>query len=160
MPRTHGYSLEGRRCYGTHNWQARGRTNAIGALTGKLLVSVGLFGINVNGDVFHIWVIKDLLPKRPPDCVVVMDSEHRAVPGAWEDAQRRSTNSTTAKWPSKTQGTRSFTAPPIPPTPTQSNTNGHRPKPSGQKHNPQSIGSLANMQFESVYRRSAKTFRV
>ncbi len=32
MPRTHGYVLAGKRCFGTHNWQARGRTNAIGAL--------------------------------------------------------------------------------------------------------------------------------
>jgi hypothetical protein len=52
------------RCYGAHNWQARGRTNAIGALIGKLLVTVGLFQTNVNADVFYLWVIKDLLPKR------------------------------------------------------------------------------------------------
>lgn len=74
MPRTHGYSLEGKRCYGTHNWQARGRTNAIGALIGKLLATVGLFETNVNADVFYTWVTQDLLPKLPPDCVVVMDN--------------------------------------------------------------------------------------
>jgi hypothetical protein len=50
----------------THNWQARGCTNAIGALMGKLLVTVGLFETNVNADVFYVGVIKDLLPKRPP----------------------------------------------------------------------------------------------
>jgi hypothetical protein len=36
MPRTHGYSMKGKRCYGTHDWGARGRTNAIGALINGL----------------------------------------------------------------------------------------------------------------------------
>ncbi|MDZ5762236.1 IS630 family transposase domain protein [Candidatus Cyrtobacter comes] len=31
MPRT--YSLKGKRCYGKHDWGAKGRTNAIGVLT-------------------------------------------------------------------------------------------------------------------------------
>lgn len=35
MPRTHGYALKGKRGYGTHDWGAKGRTNAIGALLGK-----------------------------------------------------------------------------------------------------------------------------
>jgi hypothetical protein len=68
------------RCYGTHNWQARGRTNAIGALMGKLLVTVGLFQTNVNTDVFYVWVIKDLLPKLPPHSVVLMDWEYASTP--------------------------------------------------------------------------------
>lgn len=29
MPRTHGYALKGERCYGKHDWGAKGRTNAI-----------------------------------------------------------------------------------------------------------------------------------
>ena len=37
MPRTHGYSLKGERCYGKHDWGAKGRTNAIGALVGKAI---------------------------------------------------------------------------------------------------------------------------
>ncbi|HHT9696167.1 TPA: transposase, partial [Legionella pneumophila] len=32
MPRTHGYSLKGTRCYGQRAWGERGRVNAIGAL--------------------------------------------------------------------------------------------------------------------------------
>ena len=28
MPRTHGYSIKGQRCYGKHDWGAKGRTNA------------------------------------------------------------------------------------------------------------------------------------
>jgi DDE superfamily endonuclease len=74
MPRTHGYSLEGQRVFGTHNWQARGRTNAIGALIGKLLLTIGLFEVNINADIFQSWVINDLLPKLPPHSVIVMDN--------------------------------------------------------------------------------------
>ena len=32
MPRTHGYALCGQRCYGKHDWGAKGRTNVIGVL--------------------------------------------------------------------------------------------------------------------------------
>jgi len=74
MPRTHGYALAGKRCFGTHNWQARGRTNAIGALVGKLLLTVGLFNININAGVFYTWVAEDLLPKLSANVVIVMDN--------------------------------------------------------------------------------------
>jgi hypothetical protein len=30
MPRTQGYSFKGKRCYGKHDWGAKGRTNVIG----------------------------------------------------------------------------------------------------------------------------------
>lgn len=33
---------------GVHNWHARGRTNVIGALIGKELLTVGLFDTNVG----------------------------------------------------------------------------------------------------------------
>ncbi len=48
MPRTHGYSDKGKRCYGTHDWGAKGRTNAIGALIGKTLLTVVLLTGTVN----------------------------------------------------------------------------------------------------------------
>ena len=32
MPRTHGYSSKGQKCYGLQDWGAKGRTNVIGAL--------------------------------------------------------------------------------------------------------------------------------
>ena len=35
-PRTHGYSKKGQRCYGTQDWHAKGRTNAIGAIESHL----------------------------------------------------------------------------------------------------------------------------
>lgn len=73
-PPTHGYTPLGQRCYGTHDWQAKGRTNAIGALIGKQLITVVLFETSINADVFHAWTVQDLLPKLPPHCAVVMDN--------------------------------------------------------------------------------------
>ncbi len=40
MLRTHGYSLKGKRCYGKHDWGAKGRTNVIGALIGSTLIAI------------------------------------------------------------------------------------------------------------------------
>lgn len=74
MPRLYGYAPRGQGCFGQHNWQAKGRTNVIGALLGKALMAVGLFICSVNSDVFHVWVIQILLPSLPPDSVVVMDN--------------------------------------------------------------------------------------
>ena len=48
MPRTHGYSEKGERCYGKHDWGAKGRTNVIGALLGTFLLTVSFFQISVN----------------------------------------------------------------------------------------------------------------
>jgi transposase len=73
-PRTHGYAPAGQRCHGTHDWHAPGRINAIGALIGKLLITVSLFAVNINADVFHAWAMQDLLPKLPSHAVVVMDN--------------------------------------------------------------------------------------
>lgn len=74
MPRTHGYAPIGERCYGTQDWHAKGRTNAIGALIGKTLLTVGLFKTNINADIFTAWVEQDLLPKLPQKSVIVMDN--------------------------------------------------------------------------------------
>jgi transposase len=74
MPRTHGYSTKGKRCYGTHDWGAKGRTNAIGALIGKVLLTVMLLTGSVNGEVFTSWIKEDLIPKLPPNSVIVMDN--------------------------------------------------------------------------------------
>ena len=74
MPRTHGYALIGRRCFGTQDWHARGRINAIGALIGKLFLTVSLFQANIDADTFYAWTVQDLLPKLPPKSIVVMDN--------------------------------------------------------------------------------------
>ena len=39
MPRTHGYAKKGQRCYGKHDWQAKGRINVIGAFANKKMLA-------------------------------------------------------------------------------------------------------------------------
>ncbi len=74
QPRTHGWSVRGQRCYGTHDWQARGRINVAGALLNNRLLNIGLFNGNINADVFHAWLTQELLPQAPPGAVIVMDN--------------------------------------------------------------------------------------
>jgi hypothetical protein len=74
MPRTHGYAKKGSRCFGTHDWGAKGRTNAIGALLGGFLLTVSLFETTINTVIFNQWVMQDLIPKLPPRSVVVLDN--------------------------------------------------------------------------------------
>jgi hypothetical protein len=52
MPRTHGYAKVSERCYGRHDWQAKGRTNVIVALLGAALLTVTLFEFPINADIF------------------------------------------------------------------------------------------------------------
>ena len=58
MPRTHGYALKGQRCYGRHDWGAHGKTNAIGALLGKKLLTISLFEQNINTNIFIVGLVK------------------------------------------------------------------------------------------------------
>lgn len=62
---THGYA-KGSRCFGTHDWGAKGRTNAVGALLGGFLLTVGLFETTINTVTFNQWVLQDLISKLPP----------------------------------------------------------------------------------------------
>jgi transposase len=74
MPRTHGYAEKGKRCFGLHDWGAKGRVNVIGALIGGLLFAVGLFNCSVDSIVFGIWVREFLLPNLCKSTVIVMDN--------------------------------------------------------------------------------------
>jgi len=74
MPRNYGYALKGERCFGCHDWGAKGRTNAIGALLEGNLLTVSLFDCNVDTIVFSTWLKQDLLPKLPLGSVLVMDN--------------------------------------------------------------------------------------
>jgi hypothetical protein len=74
MPRTHGYSKKGQRCYDTHNWHAKGRLNAIGAIVKNTFLTLSLFSCSINSDVFYTWLTQDLLPKTPKESVIVMDN--------------------------------------------------------------------------------------
>ena len=73
-PRTHGYSQKGKRCNGHHNWQEKGRINAIGAILNKKLFSVSLWECSIDSDVFHQWAKTDLLHKLPERSVIVLDN--------------------------------------------------------------------------------------
>ncbi len=74
MPRTHGYSKRGERCHGVHDWNAKGRTNVIGAMLAGSLLTICLFLCNIDSDVFFKWLVDDLIPKLPSSSVVVMDN--------------------------------------------------------------------------------------
>lgn len=74
MPRTHGYSPIDQRCYGLHNFGAKGRTNVIGALYEGKLLTTSLFECNVDSDIFETWLNQDLLDKLPPKSVLVIDN--------------------------------------------------------------------------------------
>ena len=74
MPRTHGYSQRGQPCLGQHDWNAKGRINAIGALLAGVLICVGLTEANVDADIFNLWLEHDLLPKLPDRAVLVLDN--------------------------------------------------------------------------------------
>jgi hypothetical protein len=74
MPRTHGYSKRGERCYGTQDWGAKGRTNVIGAVLRGVLLTVSLFQTTIDTGIFNAWVIQDLIPKLSPQSIVIMDN--------------------------------------------------------------------------------------
>ena len=74
MPRTHGYALKGQRCFGTHDWGAKGRTNVIGALLAGVLLTISLFNSTINTEIFDAWVLQDLIPKLPPKSVIILDN--------------------------------------------------------------------------------------
>lgn len=74
MPRTHGYREKGLRCLGTRDWHAKGRVNAIGAIVDFEFLTVDLWDCNINSDVFYTWLTKCLIPKLPPNSVVILDN--------------------------------------------------------------------------------------
>lgn len=74
MPRTHGYSLKGQRCYGKRDWGVKGRTNVIGACLAFSFLTVFLVHSYINTNVFISWLEGNLLPVLPPASVVVMDN--------------------------------------------------------------------------------------
>ena len=74
MPRTHGYSSKGARCYDVQDWRAGKRINVIGALMGENLLTVSLFECNINTAIFNSWVKQDLIPKLPKNSVLIMDN--------------------------------------------------------------------------------------
>ena len=74
IPRTHGYSTVGDRCYATQDWNAKGRANVISGLFGDSLIWCGIVNANVDTDVFNTWLEKILIPDLPQNSIVVMDN--------------------------------------------------------------------------------------
>ena len=70
----YGYSPRGKHCFARHDWHAKGRVNALGAMISGALLTVGLTHSNVDADIFNLWLENDLMPKRPPTSVIVMDT--------------------------------------------------------------------------------------
>ena len=74
MPRRYGYSKVGDRCYGTYNWNTKGRENVIGALVNNSFTACGLVNGNVDSDTLNTWLEKILIPELPKNSVVIMDN--------------------------------------------------------------------------------------
>ncbi|MDN5809401.1 IS630 transposase-related protein [Psychrobacter sp. FME5] len=60
--RPYGYALIGKPCIDRYNWQAKKRTNVIGALYKKMLFALDYFDKNINGDIFYDWCKYTLTP--------------------------------------------------------------------------------------------------
>lgn len=75
MPRKHGYSPRGKRCFGKSNWHEKGRIHVIGALgKGFTLLTAALFNCTIKTEVFISWLKEDLLPKIGNGSVLVLDN--------------------------------------------------------------------------------------
>ena len=72
MNRTHGYAHIGKMCYGSQDWNAKGRDNIIAALVDNKLISCSIVKGNVDASVFNTWIEEILLPDLPDNSVVIM----------------------------------------------------------------------------------------
>ena len=61
IARIHGYSMRRRRCYSSHDWNARGRKNVTAALSGVSLIGCGIVESTVDAAVFNTWIEKILI---------------------------------------------------------------------------------------------------
>ena len=72
--RSHGYAPIGKPCIDSYNWQAKKRTNVIGALYEKMLFALDYFETNINSHIFYDWCKFTLIPSLKTKCVIVMDN--------------------------------------------------------------------------------------
>ena len=74
--RPYGYAPIGKPCTDRYNWQAKKRTNVIGALYEKMLFALDYFEQNINGEIFYHWckLKLKLIPSLKTKCVIVMDN--------------------------------------------------------------------------------------
>ena len=73
-PRTHSYSQNGKRCYGKHDWPAKGGINSVGALLNRKLLVYKLYETAINADIFKDWISSKLRPKAPNNWVFILDN--------------------------------------------------------------------------------------
>ncbi|WP_338140843.1 transposase [Candidatus Neptunichlamydia sp. REUL1] len=85
MPRTHGYAKIGERCFGTHDWGAKGRTNVIGALIGKSLLTLALFDCTIN-TATNMLSNTISVGNNPIDVEIASDGNFAYVTGASSDS--------------------------------------------------------------------------
>jgi len=72
--RPYGYAPIGKSCIDRYNWQARKRTNVIGASYEKMLFAFDYFETNTNGNIFYGWCKLTLIQSLKTKCVIVMDN--------------------------------------------------------------------------------------
>ncbi len=72
--RPYGYARIGKPCIDSYNWQAKKRTNVIGALYKKMLFALDYFEQNINSHIFYDWCKFTLIPSLKTKCVIVMDN--------------------------------------------------------------------------------------
>ena len=72
--RPYGYTPIGKPCIDSYNWQAKKRTNVIGALYEKMLFALDYFEQNINSHIFYDWCKFTLIPSLKTKCVIVMDN--------------------------------------------------------------------------------------
>ena len=71
-----GYAPIGTPCIDSYNWQAKKRTNVIGALYEKMLFALDYFEQNINGNIFYDWCRckSTLILSLKTECMIVMDN--------------------------------------------------------------------------------------
>ncbi|MDN3503059.1 transposase [Psychrobacter sp. 5A.1] len=69
-----GYAPIGKPCVDRYNWQAKDRTNVIGALYGKMIFALDYFEHNINSSIFYDWCKQTLIPSLKTKCVIVMNN--------------------------------------------------------------------------------------
>ena len=86
MPRRRGYAPVGRRCFGTQDWHAKGRTNVIGALLGFCLLTVSLFTGSINSclNVNHYYHYKTICYNTLVDLKILVQ---QALAGSYSPAR-------------------------------------------------------------------------
>ncbi|MEC5211359.1 hypothetical protein RCH20_002442 [Psychrobacter sp. PL15] len=88
--RPFGYAPIGKPCIDRYNWQAKKRTNVIGALYERMLFALDYFETNINSHVFYDWCKHTLIPNLETKCVIVMDMSKDRAKHCFARAQGKS----------------------------------------------------------------------